>query len=414
MPLVPLLPLLLLACSGLARGKRVVIDNTQPRLGTDGAIINSHDGTIRWLEGRWWVHAASYGADPGGAGLCDDPPHTGCEQTEDACGFHPNHNVSVFSSPDLSSGSWTGHADALRCAELPDCKILYRPHLVWNPTTKLYVLFYNYVTQSQVGVSRIGAATSPHPDGPWTLRTNAIATARPYLPSNHNASMGDFDVLVDTDGAAYIVFSFGPMSIEKLRPDFLGSAGVNASFPGGEFGGTVLPEDFFCEAPSLWRHKPGKYFLTTGYCCCFCFQGSGMITYTAPHPLGPWRRQGATDLGCIANASNPTPAEQHSLPLTAQPSPGQGCLYKGVQAASASRAQQNFVIPVTTPSGGTEFIWTGDRWMQAHGERQPLCASRWLPPTTFLLSPSGPLLSARALARREEGARAAVLGAARV
>ena len=56
---MPLLPLLLLACSGLARGKRVVIDNTQPRLGTDGAIINSHDGTIRWLEGRWWVHAAS-------------------------------------------------------------------------------------------------------------------------------------------------------------------------------------------------------------------------------------------------------------------------------------------------------------------------------------------------------------------
>ena len=37
-------------------------------------------------------------------------------------------------------------------------------------------------------------------------------------------------------------------------PDFLSSAGINASFPGGKFNGTVLQEDFV-EAPSLWRQK---------------------------------------------------------------------------------------------------------------------------------------------------------------
>lgn len=82
--------------------------------------------------------------------------------------------------------------------------------------------------------------------------------------------------------------------------------------------------------------------------------------------LGPWRKQaGSTDLGCIANSSNPTPAEQGSLPLTAIASPGQGCNYKGARAASVSRAQQNFVVPIVTSSGTTEYIWTGDRWMQA-------------------------------------------------
>ena len=30
-----------------------------------------------------------------------------------------------------------------------------------------------------------------------------------------------------------------------------------------------------------------------------------------------------------------------------------------------SRAQQNFVVPIVTSSGATEYIWTGDRWMQA-------------------------------------------------
>lgn len=84
------------------------------------------------------------------------------------------------------------------------------------------------------------------------------------------------------------VYSYGPMSVERLSKDMLNSAtltdgsglAVNASFPGGDHNGTVLPEDF-CEAPSLW--KRGKvYFLTTGHCCCFCFQGSGMIVYTAP------------------------------------------------------------------------------------------------------------------------------------
>ena len=81
---------------------------------------------------------------------------------------------------------------------------------------------------------------------------------------------------------------------------------------------------------------------------------------------GPWQKQpGPEDLGCIANSSNPTPAEQGSLPLTATASPGQGCMYKAAHSASVSRAQQNFVVPIVTSTGTTEYIWTGDRWMQA-------------------------------------------------
>lgn len=112
--------------------------------------------------------------------------------------------------------------------------------------------------------------------------------------------------------------------------------------------------------------RKGVYYALFGHCCCFCYQGSGMYVFSAPHPLGPWTQQaGRKDLGCVANATTPTPAEIHSLPLTAVVTPGQGCEYGGQKAASVTRAQQNFVIEVETDSGESEFIWTGDRWMQA-------------------------------------------------
>lgn len=291
-----------------------------------------------------------------------DPPHRGCEGAPQSCGFHPNHNVSIWRSADLSNASWEYVGNAVECTSAPGCRILYRPHLVYNPTTRLYVLFYNYVSTD--GPSRNGVATAPHPAGPFTIVRPVMKTARPSLPSNHEASVGDFDVLVDGDGKAYMVYSYGPMSIEQLTPDFLDSAGINATFvPGPVLNRpSELPEDF-CEAPSLWARN-GTYWLTTGHCCCFCYQGSGMITYTAPHPLGPWTKQpGAVDLGCVPGTT-PTPSERRTLPITAIPSPGQGCAYKNAMSRSVSQAQQNSVVPIATTTGWV-YVWTGDRWMQA-------------------------------------------------
>ena len=71
---------LLGACLVVTRSSAalVTIDNTVPRLDVDGAIVNSHDGTIRFLDGEWWLHAASYGTDPNTGAFCDDPPQHGC------------------------------------------------------------------------------------------------------------------------------------------------------------------------------------------------------------------------------------------------------------------------------------------------------------------------------------------------
>ena len=94
------------------------------------------------------------------------------------------------------------------------------------------MLFYNYVRKVEPGVlpgSSIGVATATSPTGPFTVENVAITNARPVLASNHFGSMGDFDVFVDSDGAGYIVYSFGPMSIEALTTDFLNGTGINGA-----------------------------------------------------------------------------------------------------------------------------------------------------------------------------------------
>eukprot|EP01043_Picozoa_sp_COSAG02_P112847 COSAG02_NODE_49066_length_329_cov_0.895652_1_plen_61_part_10 len=47
------------ACARGGVAVKVTIDNTKPRLDVNGKHVNSHDGTIRFIDGDWWLHAAS-------------------------------------------------------------------------------------------------------------------------------------------------------------------------------------------------------------------------------------------------------------------------------------------------------------------------------------------------------------------
>ena len=84
--------------------------------------------------------------------------------------------MSIYRSKDLSSGSWEFRGYAAHCTELPGCKILYRPHLVFNPNTKLYVLFVNYVAEQ--GYGGYAVLTSPNVEGPFDLQVKHMNTSR--------------------------------------------------------------------------------------------------------------------------------------------------------------------------------------------------------------------------------------------
>ena len=151
----------LLACT-LAGARPVVLDNTAPRLTTAGIILDGHDGRIQKFSpgGPYYYHALSYG-------LCHEPNQLGCDMTADKCGFKLDHNVSVFTSPDLSSGSWTYVSSAISMAKRP-AGTVFRPDVAYNANTGLYVMWWNWVATngSYMGYA---TSTSPTPEGPFAL-----------------------------------------------------------------------------------------------------------------------------------------------------------------------------------------------------------------------------------------------------
>ena len=141
--------------------KYVTIDNTKPRLDINGEIINAHDGTYRKYGKYWYYHAMEYG-------LCKEPLKHGCDQTPNHCGFRNDHNVSIWRSRNLASGSWQKIGTAMQCQKLNGCAIAYRPHLVYNSHTKKYVLFVNYVSTGHA-YKGYAVYSSNSPEGPFDL-----------------------------------------------------------------------------------------------------------------------------------------------------------------------------------------------------------------------------------------------------
>jgi hypothetical protein len=149
----------------------VNISNVAPRLDTNGQIVDAHDGSVQRFIGHdgYWMHAVQYG-------LCEEPAKYGCDQTSEHCGFRLDHNITVYVTPDLSSGSWKFVANALEIADRP-AGTVFRPHAVYNPVTQQYVLWWNYVWPNGTYAGN-AVALSDSPQGERCLRAGACVCAR--------------------------------------------------------------------------------------------------------------------------------------------------------------------------------------------------------------------------------------------
>ncbi len=82
---------------------------------------------------------------------------------------------------------------------------LYRPHVLFNAPTRLYVLFVNLNTHNGSDDRwRNMAATSASPEGPFTA-VNEMAQLTYGKRNGHN--LGDFGVFHDDDGDGYMVYN---------------------------------------------------------------------------------------------------------------------------------------------------------------------------------------------------------------
>merc|ERR1719201_596837 len=203
-------------------------------------------------------------------------------------------------------------------------------------------------------------ATAPHPAGPFALKNERVNVTR------FAAHPGDYALFVDPkDGAGYVLYSAGfYMSIEQLTDDFIYSTGKNATYSYDPK--ASMFQEYFIEAPVFFsRVTNGRrlYYAIFGYCCCYCYQGSGAIVHIAESPLGVWSPQnGTADVACRPAS---TTVAQSPLPYGAEPTPGQGCLYKNPKAVSVTKAQQNSIIEAKLTNGSYAYLWTGDRWEQS-------------------------------------------------
>ncbi|MDB5155525.1 MAG: hypothetical protein JWR50_232 [Mucilaginibacter sp.] len=229
-----------------------------------GDAVDAHDGEIAYFNGTYYLYGTSYG-----------------------CGFEWGHKdapfcgFEVYSSRDMVT--WTDKGtlfDASTPVWQTRCNGntygCFRPHVIYNNNTKLYVLWIN-VYDNQVGYR---VFTGKTPVGPF------VEQAQPKLAVNSDAAVaglnnGDHDTFVDDDGTAYLAYTDwrakGAIAIEQLSTDYLtGTGKVVKAVTAAQ-----------TEAPALFKRKGIYYLIYSDPNCGYC-SGTGASYRIAKSPLGPW------------------------------------------------------------------------------------------------------------------------------
>ena len=283
-----------IALLGAASARLITFSNIAPRRDTGGNIINAHDGTTRRYApgGRFYYAAMGYPA-------CNETGKiNGCTD----CIYGVSNSVAVWSSPDLSSGSWKREVDVYPGdAGFPQCTY-FRSQAVYNSATQQHVLWMNVAGCADgvcpaSGCPSYATATAPSPTGPYTFR----GWAHPGNLTIVN-STGDFALFVDDDGSAYNIVTHGiagaghrDMYIYALTTDYLSFAASRTP---------ALPGPHLVEAPAMFK-RGATYYALLGGCTCMGLYGGGVAVLTAPAPLGPWTNiTDALDPGCRMEAQS--------------------------------------------------------------------------------------------------------------
>eukprot|EP01060_Flectonema_neradi_P023534 TRINITY_DN317_c0_g1_i3.p1 TRINITY_DN317_c0_g1~~TRINITY_DN317_c0_g1_i3.p1 ORF type:complete len:348 (+),score=66.04 TRINITY_DN317_c0_g1_i3:52-1095(+) len=285
-----------------------VISNVDPRKDTTGSILNAHDGNILHMYGEYYWYSIGYGD-------CTENPGCSKAGVNNSCGFMFNHSVTLYTSKDLSSGSWVNRGNVLPVQNRP-MGIVFASTVVYNNVTDQYVLWANYLPSNNFQLSRYFVATSKSRFGPFDVVNPHVNLTR--------SPQGDSKIFVDDDGQGYIIYTTVEkaghlLAIERLTPDFIYSQGDSAPLnPSG-----------CMEAPSVFiDRESGKYFALASECCCFCSEGGDVEVYSSDSILGNYTHHGSIN-------------QKRQIP-----------------------AQQTYVLPVNTTSGW-QYIWIGDRWGSA-------------------------------------------------
>ena len=212
--------------------------------------------------------------------------------------------VACYSSTDLAH--WTRQANALSrqsSGDLGPNRIVERPKVIYNSTTRKYVLWV-HIDNTSYNDQRAGVAVSDTPCGPYTW----LGATR---PNGHPSR--DLGLFKDDDGTAYMIHEdpAAGMRIERLSADYTSAQSTVATFPS-------------LESPAMAKVN-GRYFLLTSHLTGW--NTNDNVYATATSLSGPW-----------SGWANFAPAGTRTF-----------------------NSQTSSLLPISSATG-TNYVYIGDRW----------------------------------------------------
>lgn len=333
-----------------------------------GVHINAHGGGILYQNGTYyWFGEHKIGGDAGNVA------HVG---------------VHAYSSKDLYN--WKDEGIALKVSDdktndIAKGCILERPKVVYNATTKKYVMWFHLELLGKgYGAAHTGVAVADKVTGPFkfvrSYRPNA--GKMPYYPAGtpvaaqinkqHPANKSDsifmrdfpggqmardMTVFVDDDGKAYHVFSSeenNTLHLAELSDDYTSHT--------GKFVRIYIGQQ--TEAPAIFKNN-GKYYMVGSGCTGWAPNPARWFTATSI--WGPWTYQGNP---CVGAGAQKTFGGQstHVLPVAGKKN---AFIFMADKWAPKDAIDGRHIwLPIIFKGNDMEINWF-DEWSLDYFDKQP-------------------------------------------
>ncbi|MEI6197239.1 MAG: family 43 glycosylhydrolase [Verrucomicrobiota bacterium] len=353
--------LLLLAVSASATVVRTnfingAVTDHVPWLDTSGNLINAHDGGILYAEGKYHWYGLALRPFPAVSGV------NGGQKT----------TVGVVMYGSTNFYDWDYEGVILACSTNPASPLcgpmrFERPKIIYNDTTKKYVLWCHYVGRPgdhviKLGSGEAGVASCDTVNGQYTFHGY-------FRPLGTNGIVRDSTLFKDDDGSAYFIYDrdvrvpgpgFGRvLHIVKLSDDYL--TWTSTFFK--------ITNAAVREAPVMIK-RGGFYFLINSGQTAWKFNRANY--YRATNIFGPYAELGDP---CVGANTDTTFNSQGTQAFAVEGKKDAVVLMCDRHNPDASMMDSSYIfLPVNFPSPSTlqlQYLetWNLDYWSAADADR---------------------------------------------
>jgi hypothetical protein len=330
---------------------------------TDGNGREQVEAHLTYFEGKYWMHAATWGCGGSLFVYSAAPPSIYVQQSPvyppGDYGEDGNCGIKSYSSPDMTN--WT-----LEDFYQPTSVNVTKPVVRYSNATGQYVMF-----MGGNAFNNFFYATSISPGGPWS-NPPSVMTGRNI---NH-----DFDIAVGPDGTHYILSDIVPegstiqnltsrgnpvwdIYVQQLGPNLTATAGNNATGTLIRTAAQLRKQGLTLEACGFFYHD-NYYYMTFGFTCQNC--NGYVYYYYSQNPLGPYTDGGMLTMdGCGAQnkGTNVLPSSQGPIVLAGalgyRTSPGNLVVNGQINHADNQQAASStYFFPLEFNSDHTIKHWT--------------------------------------------------------